>query len=79
MAVVFRLSPWQGERTEVRGWSFTDAPNLRSNPHPPPLPLRRARRPEISLQPNRLPREAKSFATEVFPSRLDRKLAHFAK
>jgi len=32
---LFRLSPWQGERTEVRGWSFTDAPKLRSNPHPP--------------------------------------------
>ena len=35
---LFRLSPWQGERTEVRDWSFAHAPSASSNPHPPPLP-----------------------------------------
>jgi hypothetical protein len=33
---LFRLSPWQGERIEVRGWSFADARGASSNPHPPP-------------------------------------------
>lgn len=31
------------------------------------------------VQPNRLPREPKFFATEIFPARLDRKPAHFGK
>ena len=35
---LFRLSPCQRERTEVRGSSFADAPVPWSNPHPPPLP-----------------------------------------
>ena len=34
---------------------------------------------ESSFQPNRLPAESKFFATEIFPTRLDRQLAHLVK
>ena len=66
-----------GQNSFVASTSVSKAGALHSFMHVNHLKVERQL--ESSFQPNRLPAESKFLATEISPTRLNRKAAHFGK